>query len=61
MNIITMQAYTGTCRIKTLQPKGCSYLNSVGICTYFILIRVTLSLMIKGFNNIFGCKINHFV
>ncbi len=23
-----------------------------GVCTYFILIRVTLSLMIKGFNNI---------
>ena len=60
MNIIATQAYTCTCRINTPQPEGCSHLNSVGICTYFILIRVTLSLMIKGFNNIFGCKVNHF-
>lgn len=52
MNIITTQVDTNTCMINTPQPKGCSYLNSVGICTYFILIRVTLSLMIKGFNNI---------
>lgn len=61
MNIITLQAYIYTCKINTPQPKGCSYLNFVGICTYFILIRVTLSQMIKGFNNISGCKINHFI
>ncbi len=61
MNIITLQAYIYTCRINTPQPKGCSYLNFVGICTYFILIRVTLSQMIKGFNNISGCKINHLI
>ena len=61
MNIIIMQAYNFTCKINTPQPKGCSFLNSVGICTYFILIRVTLSLTIKGFNNISGCKVNHFV
>ena len=61
MNIITTQAYSNTCKINTPQPKGCSYLNSVGICTYFILIRLTLSLMIKGFNNIFACKFNDFV
>ena len=57
MNIITMHANIYTCRIKTPQPKGCSYLNSVGICTYFILIRMTLSLMIKGFNNILAAKL----
>ena len=61
MNIITTQVYIYTCKIKTPQPKGCSYLNSVGICTYFILICVTLSLMIKGFNNISACKGNHFI
>ena len=57
MNIITTQAYTCTCRINTPQPEGCSHLNSVGIYTYFILIRVTLSLMIKGFNNILAAKL----
>ena len=57
MNIITTQAYTRTCRINTPQPEGCSHLNSVGIFTYFIFIRVTLSLMIKGFNNILAAKL----
>lgn len=43
------------------QPTGCSHQCSVEIYTYFILIRATLSLMIKGFNNISGAKVHIFL